>query len=375
MGSRRCVFIATNWRDRPVPNYFRALARVLAARQIRVVLLYDGKGHALEDRASNPGVCVWPSPRPTGWRDSAFLWDLIRTERPGVLVANFGAINLFAALGWLARVPVRVVWLHTLTRALAIEARCSWRVRAQIWRRRWILKAATHVVANSGATSRDAQKAYGVPREKCRVALNAIADPHAREPGLAEMLRSPHKLIYAGRMVASKGIDVLLRAAASVRRTVPDLEVEIVGGRFEEYQRLAKAIGVADCCTFTGGLANTEVLRRMAGAAVAVVPSRSEGFGMVNIEAMSVSTPVVASAVGGIVEIVRDGVDGLLVPPDDPQALAASLIKLLTRPDLGRRMGGAARERFLAEFDLRRAVEQQADWLEELLAPSSTRPT
>lgn len=368
------IFIGTNWRDRPVPNHFRALARCLAERGHRVVLFYDGADRSLEDREANPGVCVWPSPRPTGWRDAAFLWNRIQAERPGVLVANFSAINLFTMLGWCARVPVRVVWLRTMTRAHDIEAGSSRRwMRVQRWRRRWILGAATHVVANSAATALDAQDVYGVPREKCRVAFNAIADPHDRDPRLCEVPRSPHKVVYTGRMIAIKGVDVLLRALADVRRSVPDLQVDLVGGRFEEYRRLAREIGVADCCTFTGALANTEVLRRMASAAVTVVPSRSEAFGMVNIESMAVGTPVVASAVGGIVEVVRDGVDGLLVPPEDPAALAAGLVELLTRPDLRRRMGRDARARFLAEFEQRRAVEQQADWLEELARGADDR--
>ncbi len=360
-------FIATNWRDRPVPNHFRSLARRLVDRRHRVVLFYDGQPRDLEDQDVNPGICVWPSPRPTGLRDALYLFRHIRSERPDVIVANFGAITLFALVGWLTRVPVRVVWLRTLKQQMSIDTRLNAsRLRLQSWRRWWVLRAATHVFANSGATSRDAQQVYGVPAARCRVFFNAIADPLELDSQLGALPRSPHKLIYAGRMAPSKGIDVLLRAVASVRRTLTDLELELIGGPEAEYRQLAEEIGVGDCCTFVGSQPNAEVLRRMAGAAATVVPSRSEAFGLVNIESMALGTPVVASAVGGITEIVRDGTDGFLVPPDDPEALAERLGVLLTRPDLQRRMGLSARARFLAEFEREGMIQRQADWLEQL---------
>jgi glycosyltransferase involved in cell wall biosynthesis len=116
-----------------------------------------------------------------------------------------------------------------------------------------------------------------------------------------------------------------------------------------------------------------EVLRKMAAAMATVVPSRSEAFGLVNIESMAVGTPVVGSAVGGIVEIVRDGKDGFLVPPDDPSALATRLETVLTHPQLRRELSRRARERFLAEFEQSRSVREQADWQEALFG--GNRPT
>ncbi len=368
-----CFFISTNWRDRPVPNHLRALARRLVDRRHRTVLFYDGQPRDLEDHDANPAICVWPSPRPTGWRDALYLLGRIRSERPDVVVGSFGALTLFSLIGWLTRVPARVVWLHTLKRQMEIDARVSpTRLRIQLWRRWWVLRAATHLVANSGATARDVEESYGVSAARCQVFHNAIADPLERDPQLASVVRSSRKLVYAGRMTRSKGIDVLLRAVAGVRRTVPDLKVELIGGPCDDYRRLAEELGVDACCTFTGPLANPEVLRRMAGAAATVVPSRSEAFGLVNVESMAVGTPVVASAVGGITEIVRHGVDGFLVPPDDPPALAESLATLLTRPDLQRRLGASARERFLAQFEQQSMIERQAEWLERLAATAST---
>jgi glycosyltransferase involved in cell wall biosynthesis len=85
-------------------------------------------------------------------------------------------------------------------------------------------------------------------------------------------------------------------------------------------------------------------------AAVVVVPSRREGYGMAAREAMAHGRPVVATAVGGLVDAVEDGVTGLLVPPGDPRALRAALERLLADPALRQRMGAAARERARAAF-------------------------
>jgi glycosyltransferase involved in cell wall biosynthesis len=84
------------------------------------------------------------------------------------------------------------------------------------------------------------------------------------------------------------------------------------------------------------------------------------------VESLAVGTPVVASSVGGIPEVVRDGVDGFLVPPDDPAALAAKVKLLLSDVELRRKMSLNARERFLSTFEQGKVVEEQADWLENI---------
>jgi glycosyltransferase involved in cell wall biosynthesis len=105
----------------------------------------------------------------------------------------------------------------------------------------------------------------------------------------------------------------------------------------------------------------------MRSAAVTVLPSRHDNCPLVTIESLAVGTPVIASRVGGIPEVVRDGVDGFLVPPDDPAALAARLDDVFSNPGLRQNLRTNAREGFLNRLELRRAVKNQADWLETLL--------
>ena len=105
-----------------------------------------------------------------------------------------------------------------------------------------------------------------------------------------------------------------------------------------------------ETCDFVGARSRPQLLPRMAAAAAVIVPSRAEALGLVNIEAMAVGVPVVASRVGGVAEVVGDGVGGILVLPE-------------TRTRLHR----TARKRFLGEFDRTRVVGAQADRLEAMV--------
>jgi glycosyltransferase involved in cell wall biosynthesis len=370
MSEGRQYFIATSWSDSAVSHHFRVLAATLARRGHRVVLLVDGQRRDVERHDDNPAIYTWPSRRPVHARDARFLRDLIRAHRPDCLIANFGATNVMTAVGWLMSVPCRVVWYRTLsTQIEADTALPSWRLRLLQRRKRLVYRAATHLVANSEAAAADARRVYGVPEGKRTVFYNGLADPFNR-PEVGEPPRREHALVCPGRLYHTKGQDVLIRAIGLLLQSWPDLSVDFVGEgpAKARYMTLARDLGVVSSCTFSGKVRHDDVLAKMAAAAVTVVPSRSEAFGWVNIESLAVRTPVVASRVGGITEIVRDGMDGFLVPPDDPPALADRVHLLLSRPDLAEAMRSNARGRFLERFEQRKVVTEQVRWLEEITA-------
>jgi glycosyltransferase involved in cell wall biosynthesis len=105
-----------------------------------------------------------------------------------------------------------------------------------------------------------------------------------------------------------------------------------------------------------------DVRDALRGADVLLHPSLSEGMPTVMLEAMACALPVVVTDVGGVREAVTDGVEGIVVPPRDPQALAAALERLRRDPALGRRMGEAGRRRVQAEFTLERQLDQFEDF-------------
>lgn len=154
----------------------------------------------------------------------------------------------------------------------------------------------------------------------------------------------PDEVLFVGRLHRQKGVDTLVRA---VPLLPAGCRVTLAGDGPERgaLRRLAAELGVADRVRVTGFLPHREVPGLLAAARVAVLPSRYEELGTALVEAMAAGRPVVASRVGGIPELVRDGVDGLLVPPGDPVALAAAIGRLLADPALAAELGANGRAR------------------------------
>ncbi len=160
----------------------------------------------------------------------------------------------------------------------------------------------------------------------------------------------PPKLLCVGRLIPIKGHIVLLRAFAEARKELPELELEIAGrGPLEPALRaLARELGVGDAVRFLGHV--TPIQGAIEDASVVVVPSMGEGFGMVALEAMERARPVIAASIGGLGEIVRDGVTGVLVPPGEAEPLTEAIVRVASNPELARSMGEAGRARALDRF-------------------------
>ncbi|MCC6217538.1 MAG: glycosyltransferase family 4 protein [Polyangiaceae bacterium] len=164
---------------------------------------------------------------------------------------------------------------------------------------------------------------------------------------------------FVGRLVEEKGVLDLVRAIGTVRQRIPGAHALIVGAPdLEKADAVRVTAGVRsgprEGCTFTG--LRHDVERLHAAFDVFCLPSRREGLPRVAMEAAAMGVPSVLSDVRGCREIVDEGVEGLLVPPGDVPALAGALERLLTDAALAQRLGAAARERALRQFDERAAA-------------------
>lgn len=357
------VFIATSWNDGAVAQAFIGLGKELARRGHEAVVLTR---KLPPDPPPELVVRAWPSPRPTGLADAAFFARLVREHRPGAVIGNFGAVNVTTLVGAALRVPVRIAWYHTLTsQNLQDSRRSRWRNEAQLLRKRLVLRAATDVVANSQAAADDVHQQLGVARDKLHVVLNSIPDPLV---GLGALpARDPDAIVCVGRLSPSKGQETLIRALALLANRRAHATFVGTGECGDALAQLARELGVADRCRFVGQAPLPEVFRHVARAAIAVVPSLAEAFGLVNVEAMALGTPLAVSATGGITEVVRDDREALHFPPGDARALAAALDRLLADAALRERLSRTARSRFEAVFELGRATKITADWLQAVL--------
>jgi len=178
----------------------------------------------------------------------------------------------------------------------------------------------------------------------------------------------------AGRLLPLKGLVYLLRAIASLRAEFANLVLEIAGSGPERatLEREVQRLGLSDGVRFLGWV--EELAPVLARWEVFVLPSLEEGFGIAALEAMAAGLPVVASAVGGIPELVEDGRTGWLVPPADPRALAERLRALLLDAGRRRALGEAGRARAFEQFSMARLVTEISRVYEALLAHRTARP-
>lgn len=360
-----CFFVAAGLGNKSASNYFRALAAELTARGHTVVVIAPRHGGAAENQNSNPKVFNWISKRPTHWRDAQFLRGLIKQFRPDCIVATFASVNVCALVGWANRVPHRVVWYRTLSAQIdADNQNPRWKNNLFRLRKRIVYLFATKFIANSEASSLDLQNVYKIEESKCSVLHLLVAEPEIGFPP-----EKSHKVVCVGRLHPSKGQDILIRAIASLKQTVPSISVEFVGdgSARAEYEKLARDLGAEKHCEFTGFVSAGEVLKKMAAAAICVVPSRNEALGLVVIEAQSVGTPIVASRVDGIKETVIDGQTGFLVPPLAVEDFAEKIRLLLVDEELRGQMATNARTHFENNFSLK-LISRHAAFFESLIS-------
>lgn len=232
---------------------------------------------------------------------------------------------------------------------------------------RFLWRGAAHVVANSQGLAALARQSAG--QTPIRMIPNGV-DTARFTPAEHREEGGPVHLVFVGRVVHQKGLDVLL-AALSKLPAEAEYALTIVGdgplrGALTEQ---AAALGVLPRMRFAGWAGREEMPELLRRADLFVFPSRDEGMPNAVLEAMAAGLPVVATRISGNEEVVVDGETGLLVPPDDPDALAGALAGLLTDAARRRRLGAAGRERVCREYSWRSVAERYA----ALCAPHTSK--
>ena len=342
--------------DSSVSIFFSELAQQLG-KEHKVVIFSDKK-KPLSFASENVEVLHWPSVRPTKWKDFLFLKQQINIHKPKLMLSTFGANNMFLLAGFFKGVPHRIATHRTISSHFQSS-------RFKLLRKRWVFKMATEIMTNSEATKEDLITTFGVPAKKIFVTYNAVINPNIQND------RDPDLLVYAGRLSENKGTPVLLEAFAKLKQEAPNLHLKLLGGtpsEVKKYKAMADELGLTDRVSFLGSQPRAEVLLQFSKARYAVVPSLSEGFGFVVIEAFSVQTPVIGSNTGGIKEIIRDGKDGLLVEPGNVDDLSKAMLSLSQDFDQVLNLGKSAHQRFLNTFELHRVVQQLSTYIANKLS-------
>ncbi len=242
---------------------------------------------------------------------------------------------------------------------------------------RWALRALalagrSRLIFNSGAT----REAFAPPAGRpCHVIYNGIAGPLDWEPTNYDGSRAL-RVLMLGRINRIKGQEVLLAALAALPAGLrAELSVRIVGSAFEDHgleqalRDMVPALGLEACVSIEPFIDDPAPLYRWADV-VAVPSRRPESLGRVAIEAMAFGRPPLASAIGGLQEVVVDGATGWLLPPGDANALAQALVGIVDTPGRLAPMARAGRERYEALFSEQAAAAAISAVAREMLEPS-----
>lgn len=304
------------------------------------------------------------------------LAQVIRRERPAILhthTAKAGAVGRIAALlARDARPPIVVHTFHGHVLRGYFNRLATFGFRTL---ERWLARTTTALVAVSPEVRDDLVALHVAPATKFTVVrlgidLGSRVDNDGaqrsetrRQMGLGE---DAFVIGWVGRMTAVKRTDAVVRTLQKLVERGVDAYVVLVGdgpdrNQLEQY---AHDLGVIRRCLFLGY--QEDVARFYDAVDVLLLPSINEGTPVSVIEALAARRPVVATRVGGIPDVVRDGVDGFLV--DDPDELAARLEELAADPDLRARMGAAGRERVFGRYAVDRLVDDVDQLYRRLLA-------
>jgi glycosyltransferase involved in cell wall biosynthesis len=289
----------------------------------------------------------------------------VRAWRPGVTLAFFGIpsgpvgllLSLMSGVPYVVSLrggdvpgfqPYDLARMHRL---LGPAIRLLW-------------KRAAGVVANSAGLRTLARRF--APDIEIATIPNGVdtATFRPREGGAPP--HGPVRLLFVGRVVFQKGIDVLLAALAQIPRD-HDWQLEIIGDgdRRAALEAEVQRLGLAARITFAGWCHRAEIAERYRSAAVFVFPSRDEGMPNVVLEAMASGLPIVATAIAGNEELVLDGENGFLVPPDDALALTTALTRIVADTAMRERMGRASRERTEREYAWPKIARHHLQWLSQ----------
>jgi glycogen(starch) synthase len=226
-----------------------------------------------------------------------------------------------------------------------------------------IIKNVDFVVGVSETTMSSYLELFPELRKRSEVIYNSVDAPQVKPK---DIIFSPPTILALGRLRPIKGFDIAIKTFPSVLSKFPTGEL-IIAGEGEERENLevlVHRLNLDSSVTFKGYVPNNQIADLYNQATIVIVPSRYEQFGLVAVEAGQMERPVVASRVGGLQEIIDHNKTGLLVPPNDSDSLAKSILSLLEHPDTARQYGRNARKRVNRMFSFQQFLDsyEKAYW-------------
>jgi L-malate glycosyltransferase len=362
---RRILFVMDTLNFGGTETQTVQVAERLHAAGSRVTVACLHTGGPLTDRLERIGIRV------------------VRFPTHGTLLSCYGAYQLLRLAWFIHRENFDVVHAHDLWANLmgipaarlagAPTVLSSQRDLAHLWWYtpartrviRLIHRLSTGVITNSDAVRQHVITQFRIPCQRVSILHNGVdSDRFARArmdrkelfPGLPSECQLV--VVLANMHSAVKGHHDLIEAARAVCHVIPRTKFVLVGEGQErtKIQEHVQDSSLQESFLFLGY--REDVPELLSCCDLSVLPSTAEGFPNAVLESMAAGLPVVATRVGGVVEIIEDGVDGLLVPPQDPHALADAIARLLRDPQLARRLARAGQEKVRCQYSFNRLIRE-----------------
>jgi glycosyltransferase involved in cell wall biosynthesis len=312
----------------------------------------------------------FPEPFTFGIRAQRFLRT--RLQRYDIIHDNQ---SLSYGIGAIAKKIPTVATIHhpiTVDRNIAVRSAHTFWQKLKILRwfsfigmQKRVSRTLRRIITVSEQSRRDIARDFNISRDRFSVVPNGINTTHFYP--IPRIRREPGRIIATNSSdVPLKGLYYLLKAVGEISKT-KKVRLVVVGAPNPNggIAKMTRRLGVGDLITFTGRISNGEFVRQYARAAMAVVPSVYEGFGLPVGEAMACGVPVISTTGGALPEVVGDA--GILVPPADHMALARAIIGLLDHPQRADELGHRGYDRVQRHFTWQRAAEKTADAYRETI--------
>ena len=315
----KTYIICTSPPGKSISNYFFLLADKICREGNKVIVITDqNQPELLPETKENQIFLSWPSRRPTKLRDFIFFYRVCKQYKPDVALAQFSSTNVVLFISKLLNVPHTCNYWHTMFEQINIDRKKS-KVVAYILktRKKLLLKyCAHHIFTNSQGNKDDLVSHYQIAENKVQV-FNYLIPDYFRNKKIAGREQRAPLITFVARLDKSKGHAYVIEDMPHLLALFPDLKLYVIGDGRERknLEALVRQLNMEEHVFFVGEVPLAKVYEYISISLLHVSASEQEAFGLVNAEALSAGTPILANKVGGITEILEDKKNGLFFNP------------------------------------------------------------
>ena len=307
------ILISTSKFETAIPNYFKYLGEEFRDNNFSIIYVFDGQIKNIPPNKNKIKYFTYPNKRPTKLKDFIFLCKIIKKEKPFLCISNFGSTNIVTIASFIYKVPNRLNYIHTSSQQLDMDSNKNY-IYNMFFRFRKILifKMNTHFLTNSNKMSEMITSVFKIKKNKISVLPYLL---EKKKKAKRNYKIRERKICIVGRLSPSKGHKDLLYSFADCKKKLSDLKLMIVGDGPEEknLKNLTKSLDLNKDVEFLGAIPNKNIGKIFSKCLVSVSSSKSEAFGIVNIESLKEGTPIICTETEGSQDILKQGENGLTV--------------------------------------------------------------